>query len=245
MNLSLLIVEDSLSYAIELEAMSERIGYHVIGTVDNSAEALELIYSESPDLVIMDIGIKGRMDGTEIGVKVSHLGIPILYLTSHKEEHFRQKALSTNNIGYLIKPIDSITLETILRMAVLKAYFHGKDQDVVANPQKSTNPSIYFKKEGIYQKVNTKDIVTISSEDNYCKTTLRDGSTYLLRSTLSKLKTLLNEPDFFQIHRSHLIRLSMIKSVDFTKLEVTVISQKLPISRSKVNELRNAFRFIK
>jgi len=104
-NLSLLIVEDSISYAIELEQLSEEIGFDVLASVDNSADALDIIFSEAPDIILMDINIKGRLTGIDIAKKIIHLDIPVLYITSFSDEETYNKAQESNLIGYIVKPV--------------------------------------------------------------------------------------------------------------------------------------------
>lgn len=67
--LRILIVEDDLLLAIETESKLKKMGYEVIGIADNSATAFELIYADAPDVILMDIDIKGKMSGTQIGEK--------------------------------------------------------------------------------------------------------------------------------------------------------------------------------
>jgi CheY-like chemotaxis protein len=86
MQLNLLIVEDSVSYAVELEQLATEIGYNVIAVTDNSADALDIIFSQQPDIILMDICIKGRLSGIDIGKRIKHLDIPILYITSFDDK---------------------------------------------------------------------------------------------------------------------------------------------------------------
>ena len=77
--LDILIVEDNLSFSLELAILVNDIGYNVIGPVDNAKEALELIYGRKPDIILMDHEIKGDMMGIELGEKIQHLKNPALF----------------------------------------------------------------------------------------------------------------------------------------------------------------------
>ena len=109
---------DDLSFALELEMLVQEIGYQVAGVVDNSASALEIIYSERVDFILMDIEIKGRMTGLELGKKLRPIKIPILYITSFGNEAHYEEAQKSNIVGYLVKPIDKYTLRTAISLAV-------------------------------------------------------------------------------------------------------------------------------
>ncbi len=67
--LDVLIVEDNLSFSLELAMLIEEIGYNVIGTADNAKDALSLIYDKKPGIILMDHEIKGDMTGIELGEK--------------------------------------------------------------------------------------------------------------------------------------------------------------------------------
>ena len=120
--LKVLIVEDNFSFAIELEMLLEELNYEVISKHDNSATALEAIFSKEPDLILMDINIKGELNGVEIGQKIIGLNIPILYITSFKDEATYREAAKSNMIGYLVKPIEKYSLRTAVQLAIEKAH---------------------------------------------------------------------------------------------------------------------------
>ena len=118
LKLDVLIVEDNLSFALELEMLIQEIGYNIVGRVDNSDEALEIILNKQPDFILMDVDIKGNMTGIEIGDKIKHLDIPILFITSFGDDVHYQKAKQTLMVGYLVKPIDKFTLLTSIQLAM-------------------------------------------------------------------------------------------------------------------------------
>ena len=192
----------------------------------------------------MDINIKGRLSGTEVGAKIRHLQVPILFLTSYADATLRQQAANCDAIGYITKPIDIVSLETVLKMAKVKAYFHGREEPIIAPSGKAAKQYVYLKKDRTYQKAHLMDIVAVSAEGNYCKVHMVDGEIYLLRSTLVNLRKQLPADGLLQVHRSHLVRASQVESVDFSKSLLRVGTVSIPISRGKVNMLRERLPFI-
>lgn len=245
MQLSILIVEDELSYSIELERLCEKVGYQVVGVAESSSEALDLVYSKQPDLLLMDVDIKGRMSGIEVGKSIKHLRTPILYLTSHGDERHRRAAEETNMIGYVVKPIREDNLRTVLSMAVYSTYFRGGGDELSMVPDMGDQGVIFFKKKKLYRKVHVADIAFISSEGNYCKVVIGKGEEqYLLRTTISALHDLLPKREFSVIHRSHIVRNALIEAVSLTDRTVLVNGQDLPVSRNKLGEIRKLFPFV-
>ena len=84
MKKKLLIVEDSISYSIELERIASDSDYIVIGTENNAQNALSTIYRTLPDIILMDININGNKTGLDIAKEIYHLNIPILFFTSFR-----------------------------------------------------------------------------------------------------------------------------------------------------------------
>ncbi len=117
-DLNILIVEDNLSFSLELEMLIDEMGYQLVDSVDNSERALEIIHSKMPDLILMDIDINGNLSGTQVGEKIKHLDIPIIFTTSFDDESHYKDAQDSNIIGYLIKPISKFSLKTNIDMAI-------------------------------------------------------------------------------------------------------------------------------
>lgn len=113
-SLNVLIVEDDLALAVDMEMMMDELGHQVIGRVDNSTDALKKIEQHQPDLILMDIKINGELNGIQIAEMIKDKNIPILYVTSENNQGSYDKAQKTNLIGYLIKPVYKYTLKTTI-----------------------------------------------------------------------------------------------------------------------------------
>ena len=115
------IVEDSTVISMTLNDMVEQFGYSVCGPFSNASEALEKFEEELPDLILMDIVIKGSMDGISLAHEINRrLQIPIIYLTGHSDQAKLDRARITAPLGYIIKPFDPKQLQITLDMAVRK-----------------------------------------------------------------------------------------------------------------------------
>src|SRR5208283_2216108 len=125
---TILIVEDEAIVAADLAGKLGRLGYDVVGTAARGEEAVELAGRLLPALVIMDIRLKGSMDGIEaaeaIGTKVD---IPIIYLTAHSDAATLARAKVTGPFGYILKPFEERELATQIEMAL---YRHQADQQL-------------------------------------------------------------------------------------------------------------------
>jgi len=116
--IKILIVEDEMSIALELEMLIDELDYELIDIIDNAEEALTIILEKSPDLILMDIGIKGKYSGIEVAEKIKHLPIAILFITNYHSKEIFQRAKSTNFAGYLTKPISKISVQSAIEIAL-------------------------------------------------------------------------------------------------------------------------------
>ncbi|MBU2548304.1 MAG: PAS domain S-box protein, partial [Proteobacteria bacterium] len=118
----ILIVEDEVIIADDLEGRLGQLGYFVCGKAVTSEEALELAARRKPDLVVMDIVLKGNTDGIDAaGFIRDTLGIPIVYMTSYADTGHLEKAKPTYPFGYLLKPFQDRDLKITLEMALYAA----------------------------------------------------------------------------------------------------------------------------
>lgn len=241
--LSILIVEDDLSFALELEMLVQEIGYQVAGVVDNSASALEIIYSERVDFILMDIEIKGRMTGLELGKKLRPIKIPILYITSFGNETHYEEAQKSNIVGYLVKPIDKYTLRTAISLAVGQLYALQKESKTGQSAEEFIfEDYLFLKKNNVYHKVSEHDIMIVEGADDYVNICLQDGRTFLLRKTMQIMARILSESLFVRVHRSYLVNIAAIEHLDTQENYISVCGKKIPLSRHRRMELERLIR---
>jgi DNA-binding LytR/AlgR family response regulator len=243
MPIAVLIVEDDFSFALELEMLVQAIGYRVAGVVDNSASALEIIYSERVDFILMDINIKGRMTGLELGKKIRPPPPPILYITSLGDEMHYEEAQKSNMVGYLVKPIDKYTLHTAISLAVGQLFASLKESKPGQTAEEFLfEEYLFLKKNNIYHKVAERDIVLVEGSDNYVNIRLRDGRVFLLRKTLQMMVDILSETLFLRVHRSYLVNMAAIDHFDTQENLLRVGETTIPLSRQRRVELEKMIR---
>ncbi|MBP7604252.1 MAG: response regulator [Spirochaetes bacterium] len=115
------IVEDEKIVSRDLQNVLESMGYEVAGVATSGEEAVGLIPGLRPDIVLMDIMLKGRMDGIEAAERVrSELEVPLIYLTAYADDMTLQRAKITEPYGYLLKPFDERDLSIAIEMALYR-----------------------------------------------------------------------------------------------------------------------------
>src|SRR4051794_35444040 len=119
----IMIVEDEQITAEYLRDILTDFGYGVTAVVSNGADAIRRAEEHSPDLVLMDIRIKGEMDGTETARQLrERFDIPVVYLTAHADADTLAKAKLAEPLGYIVKPFHESDLPASIEMALHKQY---------------------------------------------------------------------------------------------------------------------------
>lgn len=117
----ILIVEDELLIAKGLSRKLTKLGYTVIDIVSSGARAIQQATEVKPDLILMDIVIKGDMDGIETAAQIhKHLSIPVVYLTAYADDQTLDRAEVTGSYGYILKPFKDRELHATIKMALKK-----------------------------------------------------------------------------------------------------------------------------
>jgi PAS domain S-box-containing protein len=118
----IMIVEDEQITAADIEDMLRGLGYAVTATLASGEEALRQAAEDPPDLVLMDIRLKGNCDGIETAVQLrQRFDIPVIYLTAHADQETLNRAKLAEPLGYLVKPFQETELQASLEMALHKS----------------------------------------------------------------------------------------------------------------------------
>ncbi|MCX5742178.1 MAG: response regulator [Proteobacteria bacterium] len=114
-----MIVEDEALIALDLERRLGRLGFEVVGVADNMLDAIEIFTQTQPELVLMDISIRGPADGIETAQAIGKLGSPaVIFLTAYADEETVRRAVQTSPYGYMPKPIDERALFATIAVAL-------------------------------------------------------------------------------------------------------------------------------
>ncbi len=118
---NILIVEDESIVALDIQDKVERLGYSVLAVVSSGENAIEEVKKSQPDLVLMDIVLKGEIDGIETAERIrEHFDIPIIYLTAHSDNQTLKRAKITGPFGYLVKPFVDSELRSAIEAVLSK-----------------------------------------------------------------------------------------------------------------------------
>lgn len=120
-NANILVVEDEILVAKDIRNRLKKFGYNITGIAASGEEAIKKATDDSPDLVLMDIHLKGKMDGVEAAQQIYNIfNIPIIYLTANADETTLERAKGTQPFGYILKPFKEKELKTTIEITLSK-----------------------------------------------------------------------------------------------------------------------------
>jgi two-component system, cell cycle sensor histidine kinase and response regulator CckA len=126
----IMVVEDENIVAKDIQSRLEKMGYEVPAVAASGEEAIEMTPRRRPDLVLMDVMLRGDMRGTEAAEAIrTRYDIPVIYLTAYSDTDTVERAKVTEPYGYLLKPFDEQDLKTAIEMALYK---HKMEQAIKA-----------------------------------------------------------------------------------------------------------------
>ncbi len=246
--INVLVVEDESIVSKDIQHSLKKLGYNVVGAASTGEKAIDLVGTENPDIILMDIMLKGDINGIEAAEVIkSSYAIPIIFLTAYADESTLSKAKITEPYGYILKPFKEIDLHTTIEMAIYK---HGKEQQIVK--ERDLLYSLAGSKDGgkdfIFVKTNSK-LVKLKTDDIYYIEALKDyvvihtiDTRYTIHSTMKDIEAKMGKEDFLRVHRSFIVRLDKISTIDYPNLMIEKMDKIIPIGGSYREDLNNRIK---
>jgi DNA-binding LytR/AlgR family response regulator len=241
---NILIVEDESIVAKDIQHSLVKLGYTVVGTASSADKALEILRTEQPGIVLMDIMIKGELNGIQTAEIIrKQYAIPVIFLTAYADESTLAKAKISEPYGYIIKPYKEIDLQTAIEMATYK---HQKEQEIlrerdflfsVVESIEPSNDFVFVKSNSKLVKLNTKDIYFIEALKDYVVIHAED-TRFTIHSTMKEIESKLNQQEFLRVHRSYIVRMDKIAAIEYPNLILEDNKKNIPIGGSYKEELQ-------
>lgn len=231
----ILVVENETIISDHIISILNELDYASTQPVTNYSEALEQIEFEQPDLVLIDIFLEGKKTGIDLAEEINRkYKLPFIFLTANADRETVDKAKITRPQAYLVKPFDKEDLYTAIELSLHKFAQQGaaKRSSFGANNEKS----IFLKEHKNFVKVPLADIAYATSDHVYFDVFTIHGKKHVVRGSLAEYEQKFG-PDFFRVHRSHLINLNHLESVNHK--QVTVNGVSIPLGQSHRQELLN------
>lgn len=232
----ILIADDEFIIAEDIKEKLNGFGYNVVDTVGTGREAISTSKRKTPDLVLMDINLQGRMDGIEAASEIwGRYDIPVVFLTSFSDVNTLQRAKMAEPFGYVVKPFHDSNLRSTIEIALHKSMQEesksksGTDAQTTDQPALKSDKQIFVRQNSVIQKILTKDICSIHALKDYMMIKTKKKN-YYAHTTMKDLQAKLPPEDFVRVHRSYVVSLDKIDTIEENTLSVA--GELIPIGRA-------------
>ncbi|MFP4691152.1 MAG: response regulator [Bacteroidales bacterium] len=245
----ILVVEDESIVAKDIQSTLKKLGYEVSGVVSSGEKAIREVEENRPDLILMDIMLKGDQTGIEAAKHIKErFSIPVIFLTAYADDNTLNKAKITEPYGYIIKPFKERELQTTVEMALYK---YEKDEEIKKErdlyhslvENKESKDSIFVRADYRLNKINFEDIYYVEALKDYVVINTADNS-YTTHTTMKEMVRILPAKDFVRIHRSFIVNLNKIFSIKYPDLVIEGKMKVLPIGGLYRKELYSRLNLI-
>ena len=238
--IKVLIVEDELIVSEELRELMLRNDYDVIGQAADSNGAMELITQQVPDIILMDIDIKGELDGIELAHKILHEhNCAIIFLTAFDDSYFLKRASKVGPAAYIVKPFEERNLKSAIEMAFYKLI--GENDMEENSTSYFIDDRVFIKENQRFKKIALDEIRYVEAVGSYSDIYLSDGK-MTLSINLKNFEKRLSSKKFLRVHRSYLINSEKIDA--FEGNTIYIDSKAIPLSPAHKEEFLKIYKFI-
>lgn len=239
-NIRVLIVEDDMIIGANLSLMLSSLGYEVSGLVPRGEEALVHVRDNPPQLLLLDINLKGSLDGIETAKAVQKLmDIPIVYLTANSDDATFERAKQTQPKAFITKPFNKLNLQRTL--ALVAQTVTRQQKPIPTSDFEFLEDRIFIRHNGKMTKLLLDDILYLEADRNYC-VVVCDSLNYTLSNSLKVVADKLPESKFVRVHRSYMVNISKLDSVAEDHIEIK--RKSIPLSKGYKESLMRRLRTI-
>jgi len=236
-DIRILIVEDDLLFAERLRIDLEEMGYIVIDVVDNAKAALHLVKITRPELVLMDINIRGEMDGISVAQQIFSLDpTPVIFITSLSDQSTFDRAKKAHPFAYLLKPANKISLEHSIELAIQNFNEKAIEKKLTFEQFPFLKQNLLIKEGNRLIKIGMANIDVIEVEEKYCSIYV-EKKKYVVRISLKDLMDKLPDEQFTRIHRNFVVNMDKIIALDLENNIVQTTFKNLPLGRKYRSDL--------
>ncbi|UII79784.1 LytTR family DNA-binding domain-containing protein [Flagellimonas sp. CMM7] len=235
--IKILIVEDNVIIADDMQSMLEEIGYEIVDNVIVYEQAVEVLKNNHVDLVLIDIILASDKTGIDLGKHIREVyNIPFIFVTSNSDRATVENAKTVKPDGYLVKPFEQQDLYTSIEIALSNFNYARKEnsKEIIGNEGDTftsnsvLKDSIFVKKQHLYYRIQFGDIQFIKADNVYLEVNTVDKK-FLVRSPLKDYLEKLPKNKFYRAHKSYIVNVDHIDAIN--SKDNVINNNLIPISK--------------
>jgi DNA-binding LytR/AlgR family response regulator len=215
-SIKILVVEDEMLIGAKISMLLTNLGYEVTGILPRGEDAIIQVEENRPDIIVLDINLKGSIDGIETAAILQRKNIPVIYLTANSDEATFNRAKLTRPTAFISKPFKQLDLQRAIELTIIHLA-HTDPYSVTPTELQEEHPfiladRIFVRYTGRMVKIMLMDILYMEADRNYSRI-FTSQKEFLLSVTLKYIEEKLRIPFFMRIHRSYLVNMMHIDQV--------------------------------
>ncbi|MFL0685218.1 LytTR family two component transcriptional regulator [Algoriphagus aquaeductus] len=220
----ILIVEDDISIAENIQEILELLGYVNIDIANSANQCIKVIKKYRPDLIFMDIKLKGDKDGIELGEIIKQMvDAPLVFVTSYSDPTIIERAKRIAPAGFIVKPFNTNDIHAIVEIVLYNKRTKPSAEVVVAKaPNESpflVNDAVFIKADNAFERVQYDDIFYVEANGNMV-TIFTKNRDFSIRKSMKEIEEILPSQLFLRVQKSYIVHLGQIES--FNTKEITL-----------------------
>ncbi|MEM8528402.1 MAG: LytTR family transcriptional regulator DNA-binding domain-containing protein [Bacteroidota bacterium] len=238
----IMIVEDDMIIAADLSMQLTNLGYEITSILARGEDVLKHLESDLPDLILMDIQLKGTIDGVQTAqIIYDKYQLPLIYLTANTDDPTFQRAKETRPFAFIAKPFEESDLERTIELVVSRLDVPSKKEIETAKQAENAfilDDRIFVKQRDRMIKIFLSDILYVAADRYYCKV-FTSKKEYLMTVPLKEFEARIDAKTFLRVHRSYLVNITKIDAISDNNSFLTIGEHRIPVSRSYQGTLQS------
>jgi two-component system, response regulator PdtaR len=251
----ILIVEDEMLIARDLEALLTDWGFRVVGISDSGEEAYSLYLMHEPDLMLIDIQLYGGMDGIELAQQCNTLRrIPIIYLTGQADHATIERAKASSPAAYLFKPFDEKQLLVSMELALTNfnkketpQYLNKNEEELDVNVKLTADSilrldeNVFVRHQVRFVKFGIEELLYLEADRNHTFLVTKKQK-FIIRLPLTSVIEKLNDLTIVRVHRSFAINVLNVE--EFSDTEIIIAGKNISLTPSYRDDFLKRFSIL-
>ncbi|MEX0884451.1 MAG: response regulator [Cyclobacteriaceae bacterium] len=219
----ILIVKDDINISENIEEILQLLGYVNIDIANSANQAIKVVKKYRPDMVFMDIKLKGDKDGIELGEIIQQMvDAPIVYVTSYSDPDIIERAKRTHPAGFIVKPFNSNDIHAMVEIVLYnqrtRPSFTEGSTKVPESPYLVVD-AVYIKADNSFERVDYRDIYYVEANGNMV-TLFTKGRNFTIRKSMKDMEEKLPSNLFLRVQKSYIVQLDQIENFNTKEINL-------------------------
>lgn len=220
----ILIVEDDINIAENIEEILQLLGYVNIDLANSANQAIKIVKKYRPDIIFMDIKLKGDKDGIELGEILKQMvDAPLVYVTSYSDPTIIERAKRVNPAGFIVKPFNTNDIHAIVEIVLYNRRSKPASETALSKTKVESpylvEDAVFIKADNAFERVPYPDIYYVEANGNMV-TIFTKHRNFTIRKSMKDMEEKLPSNLFLRVQKSYIVQLAQIENFNTKEINL-------------------------